>query len=322
MKQFVIAENDAHQRLDKFMQKAAPALPPALLYKALRTKRIKRNKRRAEGSDRLRPGDVIDCWLPEELFEPPAYQFDFLGADTRLDVLYEDERMLLLNKPAGLLAHPGEGEYVDTLLGRLQRYLYEKGEYHPARENAFAPALCNRIDRNTQGIVVAAKTAEALRDLGEKIRLRGIQKFYLCVVHRNQGLGSRNQGLGIRDQETDGWVELRHWLLKDQAKSIVKVYDSPRENAKESVLKYRLLQEKNGLALLEVELLTGRTHQIRAQLAHIGHALVGDGKYAPRAQYQADRANGYRRQCLCAWRLVLDDIDVTVPEVPFVKELF
>ena len=309
MKQFVIAENDANQRLDKFLQKAAPELPPALLYKALRTKRVKRNKKRAEGADRLQVGDIINCWLPDELFDPPEYQYDFLRAGTSLDVLYEDARMLLLNKPAGLLSHPDEGEYVDTLLGRLQRYLYEKSEYNPARENAFAPALCNRIDRNTQGIVIAAKTAEDLRDLNEKIKHRQLQKFYLCAVH------------GIPGQK-DSWVELRHWLLKDQNKSLVRIYDKPHENAKESKLKYRVMQIKNGLALLEVELLTGRTHQIRAQLAHTGYALVGDGKYAPRAQYQADRAKGYRQQCLCAWRLVLDDIDVRVPEIPFVKELF
>ena len=309
MKQFIIAENDANQRLDKFLQKAAPQLPPALLYKSMRTKHIKRNKKRAQGSDHLQVGDVIECWLPDEFFAPPEYQYDFLCAGATLDVLYEDDRMLLLNKPAGLLSHPEEGEYVDTLLGRLQRYLHEKGEYHPARENAFAPALCNRIDRNTQGIVIAAKTAHALRGLNEKLKCRKIQKFYLCAAH------------GVPKQKS-GWVELRHWLMKDQAKSLVRVYGHPKEGAKESILKYRVLQQKNGLSLLEVELLTGRTHQIRAQLAHIGHALVGDGKYAPRVQYQADRANGWQRQCLCSWRLVLDGLDVRVPEISFVKELF
>jgi len=133
-----------------------------------------------------------------------------------------------------------------------------------------------------------------------------VRKFYLCAVHGTPGQQA----------------ELRHWLMKDQAKALVRVYDHPKEGAKESILRYRVLQQKNDLSLLEVELLTGRTHQVRAQLAHIGHALVGDGKYAPRAQYQADRAKGYQRQCLCSWRIILDDLDVRVPDIPFVKELF
>jgi len=314
MKKFVITENDANQRLDKFLRKAAPELPSALLYKSLRNKNIKRNRKRADGNDRLQVGDIIECWLPDELFAPPEYQYDFLQARAELAVLYEDDRMLLLNKPAGLLAHPDdEGEYVDTLLGRLRRYLYEKGEYHPARENSFAPALCNRIDRNTQGIVIAAKTAEALRDLNEKIKRRKVQKFYLCAVH-----GVPTQG----KKQKNGWRQLTHWLAKSPEKSLVRVYDHPIAGAKESKLNYRVLQEKNGLSLLEIELLTGRTHQIRAQLSHINHALVGDGKYAPRAQYHEDTANGYKQQCLCSWRLVLDDLDVRVPEAAFIKELF
>ena len=294
MKHFTITKNDAGQRLDKFLRKAAPDLPPALLYKALRTKNIKLNGKRAEGSSRLQAGDELACWLPEDLFAPPEYRYDFLKAGRELEVLYEDGHVLLLDKPAGLLSHPDGSEYVDTLLGRAQRYLYEKGEYDPAKENAFAPALVNRIDRNTQGIVIAAKTAIALRILGEKMKKRELRKFYLCAVH-----GIPTQG----EKQPDGWLLLRGWLSKDENKSLVRVYDRPREGAKESLTKYRVL-EAGEFSLLEVELLTGRTHQIRAQLAAIGHALVGDGKYAPRAQYQADMKRGIKRQCLCSHRLV------------------
>ena len=298
MKHFTIAPNDAGQRLDKFLRKAAPGLPPALLYKALRTKNIKLNKKRAEGSDRLRAGDELECWLPEEFFAPPEYRYDFLRAGRALEVLYEDEHVLLLDKPAGLLSHPDESEYVDTLLGRVQRYLHEKGEYDPARENAFAPALVNRIDRNTQGIVIAAKTAAALRVLNEKMKRRELKKYYLCAVH-----GIPKQG----EKQPDGWFLLRSWLAKDEDKSLVRVYDRPREGAKESLTKYRVSSILSpDTCLLEVELLTGRTHQIRAQLAAIGHALVGDGKYAPRAQYQADMKRGIKRQCLCSHRLRFD----------------
>jgi len=296
MKHFIIAENDAGQRLDKFLRKAAPGLPPALLYKALRTKNIKLNKKRAEGSDRLRAGDELECWLPDGLFAPPAYQYDFLRAGRELEVLCEDEHVLLLDKPAGLLSHPDESEYVDTLLGRVQRYLYEKNAYDPARENAFAPALVNRIDRNTQGIVIAAKTAAALRILNEKMKRRELRKFYLCAVH-----GIPTQG----EKQPDGWLLLRGWLSKDENKSLVRVHDRPLEGAKACLTKYRIIKAGE-ISLLEVELLTGRTHQIRAQFAAIGHALAGDGKYAPRAQYQADMRRGIKRQCLCSHRIIFD----------------
>ncbi|MCL2494301.1 MAG: RluA family pseudouridine synthase [Oscillospiraceae bacterium] len=336
MKRFTIAENDANQRLDKFMQKAAPGLPPALLYKALRTKKIKLNKRRAEGSARLETGDELECWLPDEFFAPPDYQYDFLRAGRALEVLYEDAHVLLLDKPAGLLSHPDESEYVDTLLGRAQRYLYEKSEYDPAKENAFAPALVNRIDRNTQGIVVAAKSAEALRVLNEKMKRREIRKFYLCAVH-----GVPKQG----EKQPDGWLLLRGWLAKDEGRSLVRVHDHPREGAKESLTKYRVMQEHHKtpagspgtpageISILEIELLTGRTHQIRAQMAAIGHALVGDGKYAPRAQYQADTKRGIKRQCLCSHRIIFDfkspagaleglrALDISVKKADFLNNL-
>ena len=323
MKHFTIAANDAGQRLDKFLRKAAPGLPPALLYKALRTKHIKRNKKRAEGSDRLEAGDKLECWLPDELFTRPEYQYDFMRAGKDLEVLYEDEHVLLLDKPAGLLSHPDAGEYVDTLLGRLQRYLYEKGAYDPALENAFAPALVNRIDRNTQGIVVAAKTAEALRILNEKMKKRELRKFYLCAVH-----GVPTEG----ESQPGGWLLLRGWLTKDEDKSLVRVYDTPRPGAKECLTKYKVLRAGD-ISILEIELLTGRTHQIRAQFASLGHALAGDGKYAPRMQYQADCKRGLRRQCLCSHRLVFDfkapsgefkslrGLDISVKSAAFLKYL-
>jgi len=323
LKHFTIAANDAGQRLDKFLQKAAPGLPPALLYKALRTKHIKLNKKRAQGGDRLREGDELECWLPEELFAPPAYQYDFLRAGRELEVLYEDGHVLLLDKPTGLLSHPDGEEYADTLLGRAQRYLYEKGEYDPARENAFAPALVNRIDRNTQGIVIAAKTAVALRILNERMKLRELRKFYLCAVHGIPTAG---------EIQPDGWRLLRGWLAKDEDKSLARVYGQPRPGAKECLTKYQVLRAGD-ISLLEIELLTGRTHQIRAQFAALGHALAGDGKYAPRAQAQADLKRGLRRQCLCSHRLVfafeapagalegLRGLDISVKSAAFLNYL-
>ena len=317
IKQFIVTQNDAAQRLDKFLQKAAPNLPPAALYKALRTKHIKVNRKRAEGSTRLQIGDVVDCYLPDEFFAAPAWQHDFLCAPAQLHVLHEDEHILLANKPAGLLSHAGDGEYIDNLLARVQHYLHEKGEYDPNREHSFAPALVNRIDRNTQGIVIAAKTAVALRVLNEKMKTRQLRKFYLAAVHGKL--------------HAPQWQTVTRYMMKDEAKSLVRVYDSPRAGAKECITRYRTLAQAGGYSLVEVELLTGRTHQIRAQFAHMGHALVGDGKYAPRAMYQSA---SYKSQCLCAWRLTfnfsgakteldyLHELDVFAGEPAFLSHLF
>ncbi|MCL2446349.1 MAG: RluA family pseudouridine synthase [Oscillospiraceae bacterium] len=317
MKSFTITPNDAAQRLDKFLQKAAPNLPPAALYKALRQKNIKVNRKRAEGSYRLITGDVVDCYLPDEFFTPPAWEYDFLCAPAQLHVLYEDQHILLAQKPAGLLSHAGDGEYIDNLLARVQRYLHEKGEYSPKNEHSFAPALVNRIDRNTQGIVIAAKTAVALRVLNEKMKTRQLRKFYLCAVHGKL--------------HAPQWQTVTSYMVKDATKSLVCVYDTPRAGTKECITRYRSLAHSNDFTLVQAELLTGRTHQIRAQFAHLGHALVGDGKYAPRALYQSAPV---KSQCLCAWRLTfhfsgekteldyLHELDIFADEPAFLYRLF
>ena len=172
MKEIVITHNDAGQRLDKFLSKSFKDLPQSLMYKAIRTKNIKRNGKRCTPADRLEEGDVLALYIKDELLQPSCFRYDFMSASTKLDIVYEDEHLLLLNKPTGLLVHPDENEYRDTLIGRIQRYLYEKGEYIPDNENSFTPSLVNRIDRNTCGIVIAAKTAAALRILNDKLKHR------------------------------------------------------------------------------------------------------------------------------------------------------
>ena len=289
MREITIGKNDAGQRLDKFLTKALD-LPIGLLYKSIRTKKIKVNRKRAENNTVLIEGDTIQCFLAEEFFakldQASDVSLSFANIKPRLDIVYEDENIMLLNKRPGVSVHEDEDSKVNTLIAHVQAYLYQSGEYDPRDEQSFAPALCNRIDRNTGGIVIAAKNAEALRVMNEKIRAREIDKLYLAAVH------------GIPQKKED---ILTGYHIKDEKLNKVRVYDkNPPKGAKSIITKYKVIATKGSDALVEVELLTGRTHQIRAHMAHIGHPLIGDGKYGVN---RSDRAEGYKYQALYSYKL-------------------
>ena len=286
MKELTIGKNDAGQRLDRFLGKAVPLLPASLAQKYIRLKRIKRNGARAQRDDRLREGDILQLYIADEFFDTPKAENAWLKVGSpKLNIVYEDEHILLADKRPGLAVHPHDGaEYGKTLIDHIQAYLYAKKEWNPRAENAFTPALCNRIDRNTGGIVIAAKTAEALRVLNQKIKDREIEKFYLAVVQ-----GAMQPPAG----------ELSGYLFKDSAKNRVYVTDKPQPGAKTCLTRYRTLDRRNGLSLVECELITGRTHQIRAQFAHAGHPLLGEGKYA-----KLDKRFDRSFQALYSYRLV------------------
>ena len=180
MKTVTIGANDAGQRLDKFLTKSFPNLPQSMMYKSIRKKDVKLNGKRCEISTRLNEGDILSLYLKDEFFQKEPKQYDFLKAPDRLDIVYEDENILILDKKPGLIVHPDENYHFDSLIARVHHYLYEKGEYDPEGENSFAPARVNRIDRNTGGIVMAAKNAEALRVMYEKVKARELKKLYLC----------------------------------------------------------------------------------------------------------------------------------------------
>lgn len=290
MREFTIGKNDAGQRLDRFVAKSVPLLPPALVQKYIRLKRVKVNGKGSKKDVRLMAGDLIQLYINDEFFAQPTDTEDaFLSRfQPRLDILYEDGNILLLNKRPGLVVHADETEKVNTLIHHVQAYLYQKKEWDPKAENSFTPALCNRIDRNTGGIVIAAKNAEALRILNEKIRSREIRKLYLCIT-----VGRMRPAVG----------KLSCFLLKDEAKKQVSVYHHPVSGGRSAVTLYRTLQTRGELSLVEAELLTGRTHQIRASFADAGHPLLGDGKYGNGA---VNRRYGETRQALYSYRLVFD----------------
>ena len=288
MRSYTITAGDSGQRLDRFVSKAVPLLPQALLYKYLRLGRIKVDRKKRDGAYRLAQGDIVELYINDEFFARDGQEDAFLSAGDRLDILYEDENILLANKPVGLVVHVDNDGTVDTLINRILKYLAGKGEYRPGEEAAFTPALCNRIDRNTGGIVLCAKNAPTLRVLGEKIREREVTKLYRCLVF---GVPSPAHGTE------------KAFLRKDPAKNQVEVFDRPVPGGKTIITEYRVLKSKKGASLLEVDLHTGRTHQIRAHMAHLGHPLVGDTKYGTSRQ---NRDLPFRYQARCAWSLTFD----------------
>jgi len=287
VKEFTIGKNDAGQRLDRFASKAAPLLPESLLQKYLRRKEIKINGKPAKGDVRLVEGDVVRMFVPDEFFEKPREDNAWRKvAAPRLAVVYEDENILIADKKPGVLCHSAGEWSWNTLIANIQAYLHAKGEWDPRAENSFAPALCNRIDRNTGGLVIAAKNAEALRIMDDKIRLREMEKTYLCAV-----LGRPRPAAG----------RLEGYLFKDAKKNQVYVYDTPKPGAKTAVTEYKTLATEGKLSLVQCRLITGRTHQIRAQLSHAGFPLLGDGKYGSERQNKTYGES--KGQALHSWRL-------------------
>ena len=314
MKEYTISKNDSGQRLNKFLEKAVPLLPPGLMHKYCRLKRIKVGGKRTDPAYRLMEGDLVQLYINDEFFETPSEEEAYKKIKTpRLSIVYEDEHILLADKAPGMVVHADERGDTDTLIAHIQAYLVQSGQWNPADALSFTPALCNRIDRNTGGIVIAAKTAEALRVMNDKIKHHELKKKYLCIVH---GTPKPPKGL------------IENYLRRDEKRKQVELFERPAPGAKTI---YRTLTSRNGLSLVECALLTGRTHQIRAHMASIGCPLLGDGKYG---RNEHNKRYGETGQLLYSYQLTfwfesdagalqyLDGKTFTVKNVPFVKKYF
>lgn len=318
MTEITVTKNDAGQRADRFLTKAYPNLSLPLICKLMRKKRIKLNGARTEPNVKLSEGDVFRFYLSDELLDTGGREktADFREVPPEIDVIYEDENILLCDKPVGMVVHEDNDNTSDTLINRIKCCLWKHGEYDPESEQSFVPALCNRIDRNTGGIVIAAKTAEALRILNDKIKDREMEKRYLCIVHG-------------RPKPPEGLIE--NYLRRDEKRKQVTLHRTRVPGAKTARTRYRTLTSHGRLSLVECELLTGRTHQIRAHMASIGCPLLGDGKYGTN---ELNRPYGETGQALYAYSLTfrfaqdagalqyLNGKTFKVKDIPFVKKYF
>ncbi|MDK2801846.1 MAG: RluA family pseudouridine synthase [Oscillospiraceae bacterium] len=309
MKEIVIKKDDSNQRLDKFLTKFYPRIPVSMIYKSCRKKRIKINYKKADFRTILSEGDIINLYLNDEFLETNS-NTDFLFAKDDLNIIYQDQNILLVDKPVGLVVHADETKTVDTLINRIKKFLFVNKEYNPEERSSFTPSLCNRIDRNTAGIVIAAKNAESLRVINQKIRDREIEKKYLAVVW----------GRLEKDEDI-----IKHYMIKDENNKRVSVYNYPIAGGKTMITSYKRLDIYKDMTLIEVSLITGRTHQIRSHFSHIGHPLVGDLKYGEK------QFSGAKHQLLYSYKVCFNFIDsgqildyinkkeFIVKDIPFLK---
>ena len=288
MKEVNITGKEENQRLDKFLLKYFNNAPKSFVYKMLRKKRIKFNGKKAEGNEIIKHGDKLQMYIAPETMDSLMSEKEIVKAERHFGIVYEDDNILVVSKPAGLLSHPESSADKNTLIDQILYYLYEKGEYDMSKESSFTPAICNRLDRNTGGIVIAGKNLAAVQAVNKAIAQRKIKKYYITMVR------------GEFTQEK----ELFGYHVKDELTNTVKVLKKEAPGAKKIFTKVKPIAVKDNFSLLEIDLITGKSHQIRAHLKSMGYPVIGDRKYGEmRVNTRFKDKYGLNNQFLFAYKI-------------------
>lgn len=292
MKKIIIKENDVGKRLDKFLTKMYPHISKVLFIKWIRNKDIKINNKRCQFNDTLDLNDEISIFFDKYLSNE-IQKNDFMNSLDKLDVIFEDANIIIVNKPIGLLCHSDDNKNNDTLINRIKKYLAKSKQWDWENENSFTPSLINRIDFNTAGIIVAAKNANSLKLLNQIFKNREVEKRYYCLVHSNN----------IKSN----WETINLYI--DDKTEIVKVYSDYQLNTKVAITKFRCVKKIDNYSLVEVVLITGRKHQIRATFNYLNMPIVGEQKYTKK-EFNDKK---FKNQCLVSYFLKFKIVDPKNP---------
>ncbi|AFS78083.1 ribosomal large subunit pseudouridine synthase C [Gottschalkia acidurici 9a] len=295
MKEIIIDKNEHNQRVDRFLKKYFSNANMGFIYKMLRKKRIKLNNAKVNPEDIINEGDKIQLYLSDETIDKFIKDEKEIKSDHNLNIVYEDDNIVLINKPKGILSHAVDGNYKEkNIVDQLVSYLYSKGDYNPRLEKTFTPSICNRLDRNTSGIIIGAKNYNTLQCINRAIKSGDVKKYYKCIVKGK-----------IKDSKS-----LRGFLVKNENNNKVTILQDNKDNSKEIITDIKVLKNSEDYSLLEIDLITGRTHQIRAHLSSINHPIIGDLKYGDsrvnkffREKYELDN------QYLHAYKILFNGLD-------------
>ncbi|HLS53457.1 MAG TPA: RluA family pseudouridine synthase [Tissierellaceae bacterium] len=294
MKEIIVSQNESGQRIDRFLRKYLDKAPRNFIYRMIRRKNIELNNSRTRPNAIISTGDTIQLYLADETIRKFRSRRDYDTPRVDLDIIYEDNNIILINKKSGTLSHGAGEDKTGNLVDSMIQYLIDKKDFEPDKEKTFTPSICNRLDRNTSGIIIGAKNYESLRTINQALRHSKIERFYKTIVK------------GQLKEE----IKAKGYLEKNREKNLVKITEDEGVGAKKILTNIRPLQVSNNYSLLEVELITGRPHQIRSHLAHLGYPIIGDRKYGDKHTNQdlLERF-GLKDQWLHGYKIKFDGLE-------------